>query len=97
MVLVIECGGGRQSYNIIQHRKGWRMEDPRPTLIVNATVEITAQALEAIVENAKQIAGCDERGRYQVDTADKVGEMITRFLFEKDFEAYVQNMENYPR
>jgi hypothetical protein len=73
------------------------MEDPRPTLIVNATVEITAQALESIVENAKQIAGCDERGRYHVDTADKVGEMITRFLFEKDFEAYVQDMENYPR
>ena len=73
------------------------MEDPRPTLVIQARVEITAQALEAIVENAKKIAGCDERGRYHVDTADKVGEMISRFLFEKDFESYAQNMENFPR
>ncbi|AOY57921.1 MULTISPECIES: hypothetical protein [Desulfococcus] len=71
------------------------MEDPRPTLMINATVEITARALEAIVENAKQIAGCDEKGRYHVDTADKVGEMISRFLFEKDFESYVQQRENF--
>ena len=73
------------------------MEDPRPTLIINTTVEITAQALEAIVENAKRIAGCDEKGRYHVDTADKVGEMITRFLFEKDFESYTQDINNFPR
>ena len=38
------------------------MEDPRPTLIINATVEITAQALEAIVENAKRVVGCDDKG-----------------------------------
>lgn len=73
------------------------MEDPRPTLIINATVEITAQALEAIVENAKRIVGCDDKGRYHVDTADKVGEMISRFLFEKDFESYAQNIDNFPR
>ncbi len=73
------------------------MEDPRPTLIISTTVELTAKALEAIVENAKQIAGCDDRGRYHVDTADKVGEMISRFLFEKDFETYVQNIDNFPR
>ena len=73
------------------------MEDPRPTLIINAAVEITAQALEAIVENAKRIVGCDEKGRYHVDTADKVGEMISRFLFEKDFESYAQNIDNFPR
>lgn len=73
------------------------MEDPRPTLIINATVEITAQALEAIVENAKRVVGCDDKGRYHVDTADKVGEMISRFLFEKDFESYAQNIDNFPR
>lgn len=73
------------------------MEDPRPTLIINATVEITAQALEAIVENAKRVVGCDEKGRYHVDTADKVGEMISRFLFEKDFESYARNIDNFPR
>ena len=73
------------------------MEDPRPTLVINATVEISARALEAIVDNAKRIAGCDDRGRYHVDTADKVGEMISRFLFEKDFESYVEKLENFPR
>ena len=73
------------------------MEDPRPTLIINATVEITAKALEAIVENVKQLEGCDENGRYHVDTADSVGEMISRFLFEQDFESYVQDLDNFPR
>lgn len=72
------------------------MEDPRETLVINARVEIAASALEAVVENAKRLAGKDDRGRYQVDTADMVGQMISRFLFEKDFDAYVEDPRNYP-
>jgi hypothetical protein len=73
------------------------MEDPRPTLVINTTVEVTARSLEVIVAHSKEIAGCDEKGRYHVDTADRVGEMITRFLFEKDFESYVEDIGNFPR
>ncbi|GBC59553.1 hypothetical protein DENIS_0492 [Desulfonema ishimotonii] len=73
------------------------MEDPRETLMINANIEITAAALEAIVRNAKQIVGRNEKGHYRVDTADKVGEMISQFLFEKDFESYAEDIENFPK
>jgi hypothetical protein len=64
-------------------------------IFVNVNVEISTDALQAIVENAKKIAGTNENGFYDVDTADKVSEMISRFLSEKDFDAYVSNIENY--
>ena len=65
------------------------------TIAVNVIVELTTTALQAIVENAKRIAGRNEKGHYKVDTADKVGEMISRFLIEKDFERYAQNSDSY--
>ena len=65
----------------------------KDTIIVNANVEMTTRALQTIVENAKQEAGRDEKGIYRVDTADRVSEMISRFLLEKDFEGYVKNYE----
>ncbi|PQP35225.1 hypothetical protein C6A37_03685 [Desulfobacteraceae bacterium SEEP-SAG9] len=66
-------------------------------ITVRAIIDMTPASLEAIVENAKKIAGRDEKGRYRVDTADKVGEMISRFLLEKGFESYVKNIDNFPR
>jgi len=60
------------------------------TIIINANVEITAVALQTIVANAKKKAGCDEKGVYHLDTADRVSEMISRFLLETDFENYVK-------
>ncbi|MGE0083230.1 MAG: hypothetical protein AB7S75_02285 [Desulfococcaceae bacterium] len=71
------------------------MKKEKKTLIINATVEISADALQTIVENAKKMAGRNEKGWYRVDTAGKVGEMISRFLSEKDFETYAENPENY--
>ena len=73
------------------------MSESRQTLLVRANVELTPAALQAIVRNAKEIAGPDEKGVYRVDTADKVCKMISKFLLEKDFETYVQDMANYPR
>jgi hypothetical protein len=67
------------------------------TILVNANVEMTTASLEAIVKNAKEIAGRDEKGVFRVDTADKVGEMISRFLLEKDFQSYVADIDNFPR
>jgi hypothetical protein len=71
------------------------MAGSKETIKVNATVEMTVLSLQAIVENAKKITGQDEKGRYRVDTADKVSEMISRFLLENDFENYVKNIKNY--
>jgi len=64
-------------------------------ITVHVNVEITASSLQTIVENVKQLAGRYEKGVYRVDTADKVSEMISRFLFDNDFESYVKQIENY--
>lgn len=73
------------------------MPTQQDTLIVRVNVEMTAASLQAIVTNAKKISGPDERGGYRIDTADKAGEMISRFLLENDFESFVNNIENYRR
>lgn len=65
------------------------------TIAVNVVIDLTPNALQAIVENAKRITGRNEKGHYKVDTADKVGEMISRFLIAKDFESYAQNPDSY--
>ena len=65
------------------------------TVVVNANVTITATALQAIVANAKANAPRNEKGYYQVDTADKVSEMISKFLLENDFEGFAGDPENY--
>jgi hypothetical protein len=72
-----------------------KMNESRDMITVHVNVEITTASLQTIVENVKQLAGRDENGVYRVDTADKVSEMISRFLFDNDFEGYVKNIENY--
>ena len=72
------------------------MGDGQDRLVVNAKVEMTAAALQTIVANAKRLTEPDGKGHYRVDTADLVGEMISRFLSEKDFEAWVNSIEHYP-
>jgi len=71
------------------------MSKKSKTLPVHVVVDIRPSALEAIVENIKKIVGPDRKGIYRVDTADKVGEIISRFLLEKDFEGYVKDIRNY--
>ncbi len=66
-------------------------------LTVHINVEMPATALKTIVENAKKLAGSDPQGRPMVDTAGAVSMMVTKFLAEMDFEAYVTNPGNYPK
>ena len=73
------------------------MEERKDTLMIHVNIDIAAGALQAIVANAKALAGRDEKGHYRVDTADLTGKLISRFLIEKDFEAYVGDIGNYPR
>ncbi len=64
-------------------------------LSIHVNVQITAAALQSIVSNAKQVATQEANGSYRIDTADQVSAMITKFLDEKDFEAYVKDIDNY--
>ena len=70
------------------------MTDEKETLVVNVNVEITATSLQAIVENAKKITGRDLKGVYRVNTADKVSQVISRFLIENNFESYTKDIQN---
>ena len=70
------------------------MNESKDMITVHVNVEITAASLQTIVENVKRIAGHDEKGVYRVDTADKVSEIISQFLFDNDFEGYVKDIGN---
>ena len=65
------------------------------TVTIQVNIEIATVSLEAIVENAKKKVGRNEKGVYRVDTADKVSEIISRFLLENNFESYAKDMNNY--
>ncbi len=71
------------------------MNKSSDTITINVVVDMPAAALQNIVKLAKQLTGRDERGVYRVDTADVVGAMISGFLIEKNFEAYVKDEKNY--
>ena len=71
------------------------MTDEKDLIEIHVNVKITTASLQTIVENAKKIAGRNEKGHYRVDTAGKVSLMISSFLLENDFEAYVSDIKNY--
>jgi hypothetical protein len=73
------------------------MSETQNTMVVRANVEMTTASLQAIVANAKEVSGPDEKGVYRVDTADQVSAMISRFLLENDFESFAKDIENYRR
>ena len=70
-----------------------RKSDP-DTIQVHVNVEMTTGALQAIVENAKRISGKNEKGYYQIDTAEKVSEMVSRYLLETDFETFIKDQRH---
>ena len=66
------------------------------TIEVHVNVIMTTASLKAIVDNTKRLVERNEKGHYKVDTADAVAKMISRFLLDKDFEAFASDAENYP-
>ena len=64
-------------------------------VMVRVNVSMSAMALQQIVTHAKEMTGRDAKGHYRVDTADKVGEMITRFLEHQGFDQFVGDDRNY--
>lgn len=71
------------------------MSETSPVVRVHVNIELTADALQAVVANSKQKAGPDQNGRYRVDTADALSELISKFLKEKDFNAFARDVANY--
>jgi hypothetical protein len=71
------------------------MSLPENTIDVNVVVEMTPSALEAIVENAKRLSSRNEKGHYKIDTADIVGQTISRFLLACDFETFAKDITNF--
>jgi len=65
------------------------------TIAVNVVVEMTPATLEAIVANARRLSSRNEKGHYKIDTADMVGQTITRFPLERDFETYAKDLTHY--
>ena len=65
------------------------------TIEVHANIIMTTESLRAIVDNTKRMVGRNEKGHYPVDTADAVSGMVSRFLLEKDFEAFAKDEKNY--
>jgi hypothetical protein len=72
------------------------MTEEIDTIEVHANVFMKVESLKTIVDNTKRLVGRNEKNHYKVDTADAVGRMISRFLLEKDFEAFVADERNYP-
>jgi hypothetical protein len=68
------------------------MSDPSNLITVSVNVEITPASLQAVVENAKQSVGRDEKGVYRVDTAAWLGKVISDFLDRHNFESYAKNL-----
>lgn len=73
------------------------MSESKETILVRVNLEMSTEALKTIVRIAREIVGPDEEGIYRVDTADRVGEMISKFLLEENFNDYVREIDNYPR
>ena len=71
------------------------MNEFNELIAVHVNIDLTTEALQAIVENAKKITGHDAKGVYRVDTAEWVNKMVSRFLLENDFESYAKNIKNY--
>ncbi|MBC2736797.1 MAG: hypothetical protein HF981_20720 [Desulfobacteraceae bacterium] len=71
------------------------MGNTSDTVRVNVTLDISGETLKTIVRNAKEIVGRNEKGHYRIDTADLLEDLLSSFIDENGFDAYVGNRENY--
>lgn len=71
------------------------MSTNAPMVKVHVNIELSAASLQAVVANAKKKVGKDEQGRYRVDTADVLSDLITNFLQKKNFDEFTQDENNY--
>ena len=77
--------------------KSWRskMGNNSDTVRVNVTLAVSGEALQTIVRTAKEIVGRNEKGHFRIDTADLLEDLLSNFIDENGFDAYVADRENY--
>ena len=71
------------------------MGDNANTVRVNVSIDIAGETLQTIVQTAKEIVGRNEKGHYRIDTADLLEDLLSSFISEKGFDAYVADKGNY--
>ena len=71
------------------------MSDDSPMVNVHVNIDVPAACLQAVVSNWKKKSAQAGQGRQHFDTADALAALITRFLLEKNFEAYTRDEDNY--
>ena len=71
------------------------MQQESPTVRVHVNIELSASSIEAVVANVKKKKGPDDQGRYRVDTADALSDLISIFLREKNFDEFAMDETNY--
>ena len=73
------------------------MSIDKDLITVHVNVDIPTAALQSIVANIKAVVGVNEKGHYQVDTAEAVGKLIGKFIDEHEFDAYAADPAHYPK
>lgn len=71
------------------------MSEHSPSVRVHVNIELSAASIQAVTANSKKIAGANQKGRHQMDTADWLAALISKFLIEKDFDAFVRDVDQY--
>lgn len=71
------------------------MSEYSPSVRVHVNIDLSAASIQAVVANSKKRAGANQEGRHQMDTADVLAALISKFLLENDFDAFVQNVDHY--
>ena len=71
------------------------MDNNSDTVRVNVTIDIAGETLQTIVQTAKDIVGRNEKGHYRIDTADLLEDLLSAFIADKGFDAYVAESGNY--
>jgi hypothetical protein len=71
------------------------MADAEKTIRINSIIDIRTDTLEAIVKSEKEAVVRWGTNSGPIDTAGKVGELISRFLLENDFDSFARNPNHY--
>jgi hypothetical protein len=65
------------------------------TLRVNVNLELPEAALQIIVSQCKAHTGRDAKGHYRVDTADKVSELVSKYIQSEAFLDFLKDPAHY--
>lgn len=71
------------------------MSDSENTIKINVLIEILPETLQAVVELEKRAVGFGQPGIQTVDTAGRVGELISRFITLNNFDRFAKDPGNY--